>query len=543
MKKSEPKIQRKIGFKIGFKLPPKLVSFLVKYKKYLLILVVVLLAFGIWQLSQTWALRSYFTQAVTFPKASVLGINVGDLNSDQLTSKINNLKTEFESKKITMVNSKDQWVFGFGQLGISFDVQPTIQAVLNLNKMNIVDKYRLMVGNISSVVTPAITINNDICVKALSALNILPIDAKNALVYFDQTVKIKSDEPGSKFNPALTCKDLSGKLETNLMVIDAHLDAVPADISKTDLDSKLSVVNSMVGESLLLKNGTYQKNLTPDQLFAMVDVSKDAAGITVNWSSAKIDDLVNGVADEINTYISPAVGGCQTLVSSGGNWLDKTAAKNIITELGSGKPRSYDLPVSYHAPIVSDIKPVAASSNVVYLTFDDGLIYGDRIMNYAACYGIKVTFFELGARVNTDAAGLRRAIAEGHSVQSHGYEHAMYDYGNRSYDWQNNDIKTSIDAITGVTGIRPTYFRPPGGNRSNTTYDAARANNINLILWSITSSDSGNVGTAAICSNVLNRIFVGANVLMHSSRLDTTNALPCIIEGLAARGYSMQALR
>jgi hypothetical protein len=41
----------------------------------------------------------------------------------------------------------------------------------------------------------------------------------------------------------------------------------------------------------------------------------------------------------------------------------------------------------------------------------------------------------------------------------------------------------------------------------------------------------------------LNGAKAGYNVLMHSSKQKTANAMPCIVEGLAARGYSMQALR
>jgi peptidoglycan/xylan/chitin deacetylase (PgdA/CDA1 family) len=185
----------------------------------------------------------------------------------------------------------------------------------------------------------------------------------------------------------------------------------------------------------------------------------------------------------------------------------------------------------------------AGSSGTIYLTFDDGLAYGNQVMNYAACYGVKVTFFEIGELANRDATALRRAIAEGHAVQSHGHFHALYDYGDRSYDWEYNDIAQSIIDIQSITGVRPTYFRPPGGNRSATTYAAAAANGVKLILWADSSGDGANIGTSATCANALAGAFSGATILLHSSKSDTAAAVPCIIEGLAARGYNMQALR
>jgi len=288
-----------------------------------------------------------------------------------------------------------------------------------------------------------------------------------------------------------------------------------------------------------------KKTMTSKQLFDLLEISKKDSGVQVSWSSTKLDELVNNIATEVNTYdSSPALGACQTLVSNGGHWLDKEAVKKMFTSLGADSARSYTLPIAYSAPVIHTISPVSSgNSGTIYLTFDDGLTYGNQIMNYAACYGVKVTFFELGVLANRDATALHRAIAEGHAVQSHGYEHALYDYGQRSYDWEYNDIKQSVDTITNITGVRPTYFRPPGGNRSATTYDAASANGINLILWGVSSGDGANIGTSATCSNVLARAFSGATVLLHSSKGDSAAAVPCIIEGLAAQGYSMQALR
>ena len=96
-----------------------------------------------------------------------------------------------------------------------------------------------------------------------------------------------------------------------------------------------------------------------------------------------------------------------------------------------------------------------------------------------------------------------------------------------------------------VTGVRPTYFRPPGGNRSANTYNAANANGLKLILWGDSSADAtvGGISSSQTCANVLAGAYPGASVLMHSVKASTANAVPCIIEGLAARGYGMQSLR
>ena len=421
------------------------------------------------------------------------------------------------------------------------------QTFFEFNNLNIIDKYRLLTGAISSDIKPTILVNNDVCTKTLSVIPTVQINPVDASVYYDNGVKIKPDQSGNKFSVATACKELSQKLALNVFTFKVSLDTISANIRKNDLESKLSQIQAMVGESVSVKTDAYQQTFTSEQLFALLDISKKGAEVQVDWSSSRLDELVNGIADKVNTYDGgPALGACQYLASSGGNWLDKTATKKIFTDLGAGSSKSYTLPIGYYAPVVGNRSPVAhGNSGTIYLTFDDGMTYADQIMNYAACYGVKVTFFEIGGRAASDAPQLRRAIAEGHAVQSHGHYHAMYDYGSRNYDWQNDDIGQSIVDIMSVTGVRPTYFRPPGGNRSSLTYQAAAANGLSLILWGDSSADStvGGISSATTCANVLAGAYPGASVLMHSTHQTSASAVPCIVEGLAARGYNMQALR
>lgn len=526
------------------KLKTRLKSF--KYYKYLLLIIpIVLILFLISYFSQPWLFRIPFVPAKTYAKATVLGINVGNLNAGQLDNKLTQQKTKFDTQKITFVNAKDQWTFDPSKLGMTLDIQSTSQAVWKLNNLSFMDKLQLLTNKKSPVVPPIPQLDEKVCVTALSAISILQVEPQDALFYLDQGIKIKPDEAGTRFSAPLTCEGLSKQLASNLPSVNIKLEPVPANITAGDLNPQLQAVQSMVGKPLTLKSGGYQLDLTPEQLLAMLAITKTNSGAQISWSQTKLDELVNNISTKVNTYDKdPVLGACQYLISGGGNWLNKNATKQIFQNLLTNNSRSYNLQVDYYKPNVATRKPVTPGNRgTVYLTFDDGLLYGNQIMNYAACYQVKVTFFEIGSRVGVDAAGLKRAINEGHAVQSHGYEHAAYDYGTRTYDWQLQDISHSISAIMGVTGVRPTYFRPPGGNRSANTYTAAAANGVKLILWGASSTDTAGIGSSTICSRVLAAVFPGASVLMHSSKQTTAGAVPCIIEGLAARGYSMQALR
>jgi peptidoglycan/xylan/chitin deacetylase (PgdA/CDA1 family) len=371
--------------------------------------------------------------------------------------------------------------------------------------------------------------------------------AVNAALYYDTTIKVKPDITGERLNPARTCQLMQQAIKQNKYAAVAAIDVVNADITSSDITAQLPAINGLAGRLITFKSASYTRTVSSEELLSFLTVSKEPGKtLTVGWDEAKLDALAADIAGHVDTFTTPALGNCEVLVSSGGTRLDRKAVKDAITSLGADKPTTYALKTYAVAAKTRSRSAVAitGTKGVVYLTYDDGMTFGSTIMNYAACYGVKVTFFEIGARVGTDAALLQRAIAEGHAVQSHGYTHAVKDYGSgHDYTWQFNDIKQSIDAITDVTGVRPTYFRPPGGNRTADTYAAAANNGLKLILWSVTSADTSGNTSSDVCRNVLNGAKAGYNVLMHSSKQKTANAMPCIVEGLAARGYSMQALR
>jgi peptidoglycan/xylan/chitin deacetylase (PgdA/CDA1 family) len=521
------------------------IKFIWRYKKYWLSAILLIVLAGLIWVLCFWQSGGLLWRGSTYSKASVLGTNVGGLNAIQLNDQLTQLKTDFELKEITLVSGENRWVFDSTKLGLTFNAPATYKAVWQLNNLSLADKYRLLMSHKSPIIKPIIAIDNTKCLDALSVISVTQVAAVSATVYFDGELKISTDTPASQFNAETNCQKLPERLAENAFVLDVYLDTTPAPITKADLEAKLSQIQAMIGQPLTLTKDTYNQTLTTEQLLAMIETTKDESGVQIGWSTAKLDELVNAIAAQVDTYnASPALGNCQYLASSGGYWLDKEATKQIFNGLATNSSRSYALPITYHEPVIGNRTPVAPGSNgTVYLTFDDGMTFADQIMNYASCYGVKVTFFELGPRVGTDASALQRAIAQGHAVQAHGYEHAVYDYGQHSYDWQYNDIKQSIDAITSVTGVRPTYFRPPGGSKNGDTYAAAAANGVQVILWGVSSIDTSWFGSDGICANVLNGAYAGASVLMHSTKQKTADAVPCIIEGLAAKGFNMQALR
>jgi polysaccharide deacetylase family protein (PEP-CTERM system associated) len=73
--------------------------------------------------------------------------------------------------------------------------------------------------------------------------------------------------------------------------------------------------------------------------------------------------------------------------------------------------------------------------------------------------GVRCTFFTLGRTAERYPAWIKRLQAAGHEIASHGYGHELlYNLNPTSF---REDIRRSLDAIAGITGVRPHGYRAP----------------------------------------------------------------------------------
>lgn len=131
----------------------------------------------------------------------------------------------------------------------------------------------------------------------------------------------------------------------------------------------------------------------------------------------------------------------------------------------------------------------AAQTKLIALTFDDGpkpyVLLGTRTASGVSSQsllalldqqGAKATFFVMGWRLskNADAkcrkddGGVCREAAEeehrrGHEIENHTYGHGDFRLMVKRYgeDWVLNDIDRASTIIQSITGVKPSYLRPP----------------------------------------------------------------------------------
>lgn len=195
-----------------------------------------------------------------------------------------------------------------------------------------------------------------------------------------------------------------------------------------------------------------------------------------------------------------------------------------------------------------------SGGRVCCLTFDDGPSANtDKILEILDRYGIKATFFVVGRTGAADQERMRRVVEAGHTIAMHSWSHDyskvyasvedFLDEYDRLYQW-----------IYEVTGVYPAIFRFPGGsinghNRGVYQEIIAEMTRRGFVYydWNASAQDATAQPrpAAAITADCLKGIGQDLVVaLAHDSaaRGTTVDALPAIIEGYQAAGYTFSAL-
>jgi peptidoglycan/xylan/chitin deacetylase (PgdA/CDA1 family) len=188
-----------------------------------------------------------------------------------------------------------------------------------------------------------------------------------------------------------------------------------------------------------------------------------------------------------------------------------------------------------------------AAGRRVALTFDDGPAspFTEQILDILRQRQVTATFFVCGQNVERFPEILRRIQAEGHEIGNHAYSHPFFYFRSRAF--MAAEIDRTQQAIEGVTGRRPTLFRPPFGVRWRGMYAVLRARGLRLVTWSDTGYD-WKYGTERIVGKTLEGLGPGSIILLHDGRRtylpgavdqsSTVRALPAIIDGAFRAGLT-----
>lgn len=181
----------------------------------------------------------------------------------------------------------------------------------------------------------------------------------------------------------------------------------------------------------------------------------------------------------------------------------------------------------------------------VYLTFDDGPSSNtEEILDILDEYGVKATFFVVGKEDETSLNLYREIVERGHTLGMHSYSHVYSDIYSSETAFL-NDYRKISDLLLEATGVRPVFYRFPGGS-SNTVssvdmhvyIDCLSDMGVTYFDWNVSSGDAS--GSKMDVDTLVENSLIGIEdrstsvILMHDAAdKDTTvEALPQIIEAI-----------
>lgn len=177
------------------------------------------------------------------------------------------------------------------------------------------------------------------------------------------------------------------------------------------------------------------------------------------------------------------------------------------------------------------------STKMVALTFDDGpSSTTSEVLDVLEQYDVKATFFLIGEQINMDTLPImQRQLSMGCELANHSYNHV--DMSNLSATDIKNQIDWTSSAIKNAVDYDVKFFRPPYLATSNSMYenvDLAFIQGIGCNDW-----ESG-VSASQRANTILSSVEDGSIILLHDfqGNTNTVQALPTIIEGLKAQGYT-----
>lgn len=183
-----------------------------------------------------------------------------------------------------------------------------------------------------------------------------------------------------------------------------------------------------------------------------------------------------------------------------------------------------------------------AKEDRVAITFDDWASDDtiDSILDVLDKYDVKATFFLRAKGVEANPSLALAIYERGHEIANHTYSHT--DLNLLSPLEIQEDIVKAHHVIAEAINAEPARFlRPPRGIVDPEIAKAVAACGYeNITLYSVTALDwVAEVTAKEISDKMISDTFDGAILLLHIlDNINTPEALPVIIEGLRAKGYT-----
>lgn len=244
-------------------------------------------------------------------------------------------------------------------------------------------------------------------------------------------------------------------------------------------------------------------------------------------------------------------GGAVALVAlSPAHWrwvLAALLANHLVLMLAGLWPRSHWL-----GPNWTELPAAAAARHEIALTIDDGPdpVVTPQVLALLARYGVRATFFVIGARAERYPELCRDIVRAGHVIENH-TQHHRHNFALMGVQGISQELRAAQATLTAITGQRPLFFRAPAGFRNPFLDPVLSRLGLQLVSWSVRGFDTRVRHAEQVTAKLLAGLRPGAVLLLHDGNAARTAAgqpvilavLPALLDAAAARQLRFVTLR
>ena len=215
-------------------------------------------------------------------------------------------------------------------------------------------------------------------------------------------------------------------------------------------------------------------------------------------------------------------------------WWIRLNDKNKPSEVPQDIQKIVD---DYKAIYIGDV-----TKKKVYLTFDEGYEngYTPKILDTLKENNVKAIFFITSHYLKKNPELVKRMLDEGHKVGNHSVNHPSFP--ELDYDKLEKEMLDLEKDFYNRFGVRFSYMRPPRGEYSKRTLEAANQLGYKNVFWSYAYKDydvNDQRGEDYAYNRVMGHLHNGMIVLLHAVSKDNANALDRIIKDIKNQGYEI----
>lgn len=478
--------------------------------------------------------------------------------------RISDVIADYENRPITIKAAEYTGTFTWRQLGQQASQDQIYEQALRVGHEGslldqLIDQNRAFVGAYNLTIGHP-NLNHTLTKEFIQTIN-QQVEAApvNALFKIENgTVVIVPDQPGKAIDSDQAITHLLAADTSTSQTIDLPVKTTDAVVRTASLEPLRDQAERIVGQPLTVTAADKSVTLSPEQLLGLIipkvgePTEQDPHPATqLTFDESKLNAIIDDLGKQAAIAAQPTIMSGAQVVKQGteGRQVKEGASGALVLsalierQTGAHNLQTVDIPMTQVSPPVvhQDAGNVTnrTGTGLIRLTFDDGPGgYTHQILDILARYNVHATFYVIGRNIGGHVDQMQRTVNEGHTVANHSYSHA--NLATLSAAGVDSEISNTQTAILQSTGVTARNFRPPYGAQNATVRSVAASHGLSIDMWSIDPQDWARPGSAAIKNRVLSRTHPGAVILLHVLNSQTVDALPGIIEGIRAQGYTLE---